>query len=143
MKKFFAIKTHTADMDIILLLLRLVFGYAFILHGWGKIQMPMGWMPPGSPVPGFLQALAAIAEFGGGIAIILGFLTRLSGLGLAVTMLVAVYFHAVILGHPFVNTSPAGNGSFELALVYLILSVLIIITGPGRFSMDGKIFGKV
>lgn len=138
MKKFFVIKLHSPDMDVILLLLRVVFGYAFILHGWGKIQHPMDWMP-NSPVPGILQALAAIAEFGGGIAIILGFLTRLSGLGLAFTMLVAVYFHAVMLGHPFVNST--GGGSFELALVYLVLSVLFIIAGPGRFSVDGKVFG--
>ena len=66
------------DMDVVLLLIRLVMGYAFILHGWGKIQNPMGWMGPDATVPGVLQLLAAVSEFGGGIALIIGLLTRLA-----------------------------------------------------------------
>jgi putative oxidoreductase len=52
-----------------LLLLRLVMGAAFLFHGWGKIQTPLGWMGPDAPVPGILQALAAVAEFGRGMAL--------------------------------------------------------------------------
>lgn len=46
-------------------------GVAFVLHGWPKIQNPMGWMNAMGmqSVPSFLQALAALAEFGGGIAL--------------------------------------------------------------------------
>ena len=47
---------------------RLVAGTAFVLHGWPKIQNPTGWMGPDAPVPGALQAAAAVAEFGGGVA---------------------------------------------------------------------------
>jgi len=50
-----------------LLLLRLVVGAAFLFHGWPKIQNPFGWMGPEAPMPGILLALAALAEFGGGI----------------------------------------------------------------------------
>jgi hypothetical protein len=49
-----------------LLLLRLVMGAAFVLHGWPKIQNPFGWMGPEATMPGILIALAAVAEFGGG-----------------------------------------------------------------------------
>ena len=51
-----------------LLLLRLVAGLAFILHGWPKIQKPFSWMGPDSAMPGLLQALAAFSEVGGGLA---------------------------------------------------------------------------
>lgn len=111
-----------------LLILRLVFGIAFILHGWGKIQAPMSWMGPDAPVPGFLQFLAAFAEFGGGIAIILGALTPLASLGLICTMVVAVFVH-VGKGDGFV-------GGFEPALVYLCISILFLLAGPGRYSVD-------
>jgi len=126
--------------SVALLLLRLVMGIAFIFHGWGKIQMPFGWMGPEAPVPGFFQFLAALSEFGGGIALIVGLLTSLASLGLAFTMAVAVFFHAVIQKDPFVNFS--GGGAYELPLVYFGLAILFLITGPGKFSVDSKIFGE-
>ena len=121
-----------------LFLVRIVMGIAFMYHGWGKIQNPFAWMPPESPVPGFLQFLAALSEFGGGIALVVGLLTRVASLGLACTMLVATYFHAVVLGDPFVASGP-GQGAYELALLYFTLSVLFMATGPGRFSLDAKL----
>ncbi|MBC7533190.1 MAG: DoxX family protein [Oligoflexus sp.] len=118
----------SSRVSIGLLLLRLVFGIAFILHGWGKMQAPMSWMGPDAPVPGFLQFLAAFAEFGGGIAIILGALTPLASLGLICTMVVAVFVH-VGKGDGFV-------GGFEPALVYLCISIMFLLAGPGRYSVD-------
>lgn len=118
-----------------LLLVRIVVGVALIMHGWGKIQTPFGWMGPDAPVPGILQFLAALSEFGGGIALILGLLTSVAMLGLACTMAVAVHMHAVIKGDPFV-------GGYELALVYLVLAVMFIMTGPGKFALDNKVFGN-
>ena len=64
-----------------LLLLRLAMGAAFLFHGWGKIQNPVGWMGPEAHVPAVFQALAAIAEFGGGMGLIAGLLTRLAAPG--------------------------------------------------------------
>ncbi len=60
-------------------------GVAFMFHGWPKIQNPMGWWTGEPPVPGIFQALAALAEFGGGMALIVGLLTRLASLGIART----------------------------------------------------------
>ncbi len=69
------------------LLLRLFAGSALMMHGWGKIQAPFNWMDkmPNHP-PAILQALAALSEFGGGLALILGLLTPLACLGIACTM---------------------------------------------------------
>src|SRR5688572_17606508 len=122
-----------------LLILRLVAGLAFMFHGWGKIQNPTGWMPPNSNIPGIFQALAAVSEFGGGLAWILGVLTPLASFGLACTMAVAAYMHAFIFKDPFVAAGP-GKGSYELAAVYLCVAILLVLAGPGRFSLDQLLF---
>lgn len=54
-----------------LLALRLVVGAAFLFHGWPKIQHPFDWMGPEASVPAIFQALAALSEFGGGLALLL------------------------------------------------------------------------
>lgn len=137
MKKFFAVRNEPLNIDIVLLIVRLITGYAFILHGWGKIQNPMGWMQ-GSSVPGIFQFLGAFAEFGGGIALILGIVSRLASLGLVFTMIVAAYVHAVVMGDPFVSQ---GGGSYEPATSYFMISLFLTVMGPGRFSIDRKLFG--
>ncbi len=123
-----------------LLFLRLIVGVAFLHHGWGKIQHPFAWMPPEAPVPAILQFLAAISEFGGGIALILGFLTRIAMSGLICTMAVAVHMHMNVRGDPFVSSK--GGMSYELALVYWGIALLIFSFGAGRFSFDSRIFGE-
>lgn len=123
-----------------LLLLRVVAGLAFVLHGWGKIQNPLHWMGEQATTPAFFQALAAISEFGGGIAWILGLLTPLASFGMACTMAVAIHLHAIVMKHPFVPQGP-GPGSYELPLVYFALAVLLMIGGAGKFSLDQLVFG--
>lgn len=125
-----------------LLVLRLIVGAAFIFHGWGKIQHPFGWMPPQAPVhiPGVFQFLAAVSEFGGGIALILGLFMPVAAFGLLFTMSVAVYMHMIVGKDPFVN--PMGGMSYEPALVYWGIFLLFLALGPGNFSLDNKIFGK-
>ena len=120
-----------------LLALRLVAGLAFIHHGWGKIQNPFGWAGEDSTIPGFLLALAALSEFGGGIAWILGLLTPLASFGLLCTMSYATWFH-VSSGDPFVGM----GRSYEPALVYAMVALLFLLAGPGRLSLDALIFRR-
>ena len=140
MKRFFQTNHQTKAESTALLILRLIVGVAFVMHGSGKISNPFGWMPATAGVPGIFQFLAAISEFGGGIALILGLLTRLGSLGLVFTMLVATSIHAFVMKDPFVNMT--GGSSFEPALGYLGISILFLILGPGRFSVDHKVFGE-
>ncbi len=140
MKNLFAVRKHSIDMDIVLLIVRLICGYAFIHHGFGKIQNPFHWMGAEATVPSIFQALAALSEFGGGFALILGLLTRLGTLGIVCTMVVAVYTHMIVMGDPFVNMT--GGRSYELAMVYLGISLAVLIFTPGRFSLDRVIFGS-
>jgi putative oxidoreductase len=137
-KKIFAPAPQSVFGCSALLLLRLVAGTAFILHGWGKIQNPFGWMGADASVPGIFQALAAIAEFGGGIAWILGLVVPLASFGLLCTMAVAVSTHAFLRGDPFVGH----EGSYEPAAVYFCVALVLMIIGPGCFSLDQVIFGK-
>jgi putative oxidoreductase len=134
MKKIFSNYTQDSRISTALLLMRLVLGTGIALHGWGKIQNPTSWAGDGFPAA--LQALAAISEFGGGIGIALGALTVLSGFGLFCTMAVAVHMHAIVKGDPFVGK----GGSYEPALIYLVFAVLIMLTGPGKFSIDQYLF---
>jgi putative oxidoreductase len=119
--------------------LRVVAGVAFIFHGWGKIQNPFAWMGDGSPVPGIFQFLAALSEFGGGIAWVLGFLMPIFSAGIGFTMLVAVLMHMLVMKDPFVSFR--GGGSYELAAVYLAIALLFLAMGPGKCSADAKVFG--
>ena len=120
-----------------LLVVRFTFGLGLAMHGWPKIQNAFGWIGPNAPVPGFLQALAALAEFGGGLAWMVGFLTPLASLGVLITMAAALAMVHVRMGHPFVSAT--GGPSMELALLYLAASVLLLLAGAGRFSIDSPL----
>jgi putative oxidoreductase len=124
-----------------LLCLRLVMGTAFILHGWPKIQHPFDWMGATATVPAIFQVLAAVAEFCGGMALIVGLLTRLASLGIMTNMIVAIGMVHLPHGDPFVGRP--GSHSYELAAVYLSCAVLFVILGPGRYSLDCVLFRSV
>lgn len=139
-KKFFKVKEHDYTISAALLIARLTIGIAFMYHGWGKIQSPLSWMPAEAPIkiPAVFQFLAAFSEFGGGLALVLGLFYPLTNLGIGFTMLTATYLHMIILKDPFVNSK---GGSYELAIVYLVLANLFYILGPGKLSLDKVIFG--
>jgi putative oxidoreductase len=122
-----------------LLVLRVVAGAGIAIHGWPKIQNAYGWMGPEATVAPAMQALAALGEFAGGLALIAGLLTRLAALGIAGVMVGALAIVHVPRGDPFVSMT--GGPSSELAALYLACSVLFILAGPGRFSLDALLFG--
>ena len=131
---------HSAFTSVSLLLLRIVAGSAFMFHGWRKIQSPLSWMGPDSEIPAFFQFLAALSEFGGGMAWILGLLTPVASFGIGCTMIVATHMHMIVRKDPFVSSS--GGPSYELALVFFSISIILMALGPGRFSFDRFLFGK-
>ena len=124
--------------SVALLVLRLVVGLAFILHGLPKIKNPLHWM--GDKVPSIFQLASAIAEFGGGIALILGFLTPVAAGLLVINMACALLIVHFPQHQPFVGSGP--GGSFELPLVYLAVMIGLIATGPGLYSLDAQLWGS-
>lgn len=141
-KKYFQPSVQTNFASTALFILRLIAGIAFIIHGWGKIQSPFGWLPTNAPIqiPVIFQFLAAVSEFAGGIAWILGLLTPLASLGLSISMLVATSVHLFVFKDPFVTTS--GGTSYEPALGYFAIALVLMAVGPGKFSLDKFFFGE-
>lgn len=137
MKKFFAISTAPKNYHAAIAFLRFIAGIAMMHHGWGKIQNPLHWMGADSEIPSFLQALAAVSEFFGGLFVAIGLLTPIAAFGVLCTMAYAVYKHAIIGGHAFV-----GKPSYELASLYFAIMLLVLLVGAGNVSVDYLLFGS-
>ncbi|WP_413731874.1 DoxX family protein [Sodalis sp. RH20] len=118
--------------DSSILVARILLPILFIVSGFGKIggyaatQQYMEAMG----VPGFMLPLTILLEFGGGLAILFGFLTRTVALITVVfVLLTAFIFHS--------DFSQAGNQinfmkNLSISGGYLLLAVL----GAGYFSID-------
>lgn len=137
MTRFFAPAYFDNRISIGLFFMRIVAGAGLMFHGWKKIQDPFGWMGVESGAPAIFQALAAISEFCGGAALILGLLTPLAAFGIACTMIVAASKH-IGKGDPFYGK----GGSWELAAIYLSIAVLLLLVGAGKYSLDWLIFKR-
>ena len=125
-------------LELSLFLPRVFIGLTMALtHGLGKLPPPEGLLAGvegmGFPAPVVFAWAAALAEFLGGSFIALGFLTRPSAIFLAFTMFVAAF-----VAH--------GADTFdkkELSLMYFFVTLIFVIRGSGKFSIDGLINKKV
>jgi len=120
-----------------LLVLRLVFGAALIMHSLPKIQNPIHWMDKmPNAAPHILQVAAAGFEFGGGIALMLGLITPL------VALVGLIHFFTVYwMGHRGAQWI-GGKHSAEIPSLYFTLMLALLLTGPGRISIDAILFGR-
>lgn len=127
-----------ARFDLGRAVLRLTTGAIFATHGaqklfvygFGGVSGAFGGMH--IPAPTITGPLTGLVEFFGGLALVFGVLTRLAGLGLAITMLGAIVF--VHLANGFF--SPNGV-EFPLALIGANLALALL--GAGRYSLDALI----
>ena len=125
------------NIDLGLLVLRLWFGLEMAFaHGLPKVlQIINGDMTFADPLGigmGFSLVLAAFGEFVCGLLIALGYFTRLAAMPYLITMLVAA----------FIANAGAGWAKMSFPLMYAAAAIVLIITGPGRYSLDHKLFVK-
>lgn len=125
-----------------LLLLRVGIGIMFILHGWPKLAGgPERWEAIGSSMeffgigfaPAFWGFMAGFAEAVGGFLLMLGFFFRPACILLLLTMLVATTKHVA---------AGDGFGGYSHALESAILFFSLLFIGPGKYSLDNKVFPK-
>jgi putative oxidoreductase len=125
--------------DLALLVLRGIAGFTMAWHGWQKIDGGVGGFKGfveslGLPFPGLLAPVVTALEFGGGILLILGLLTRLWALLIGIEMAFTAFLvKATKLDVGFIGAEGAG---YELDLLILAACVALLLLGPGRVSLD-------
>lgn len=110
--------------------LRIVAGFLFMIHGWQKLFGYPGGRDPVALLS--LAGLAGVIEFGGGLLIAIGLLTRYAAF-LASGQMAAAYF----MVHAPRGFWPIQNGG-ELAALYCFLFLYIASAGSGIWSLDGS-----
>ena len=131
----FPLKPDSTGASLFLLALRIFFGVLLMSHGiqkWSNFQEMSATVPDplgvGSPLS---LGLAIFGEMVCSMGFIIGLLYRLAMLPMIFTMGMAFF---VIHGNDPFSVK-------ELALVYLVVFILMYISGPGKFSVD-YVLGK-
>jgi len=124
-----------------LAILRVVLGIAIAVHGWGKLNGGVGNVAGffgslGIPVPGLMAWVVTIVELGAGILLIVGFLTQIAGILIAIDMLGAILFAFLLRGAPFVEN---GAITWETEAVFGAAALCLALAGPGAWSVDDAV----
>lgn len=129
------------------LILRAPIGLILSAHGAQKLFAWFGgyglegtgqWMASIGMTPGYLMALlAGSAEFFGGLALLLGLLTRPAAAVAAFTMIVAIFSVHIS------NGLFLANNGYEYALTLLVVLVALVVQGGGSYSLDNLLSKKL
>jgi putative oxidoreductase len=122
--------------DAALLIIRVVLGIIMLYHGWPKLTnlggTIEGFTGMGIPLPPLAATFSMVAEVGGGLLLLLGVLTDVAGLLVAIDMLGAITFvHAK-------NGFAVMDGGVEWPLALLAMALGVALAGPGRFAVGGR-----
>lgn len=129
---------HPRHQALGLAVLRIITGLTFAAHGYQKLfvygiaGVQGAFTQMGAPMPTVTGPLVACLEFFGGIALVIGLLTRLVALGLAVDML-----GALAIVH-FANGFYLPKG-YEFVLMLFAASLTLFFAGSGSFAADDLI----
>jgi putative oxidoreductase len=129
------------NQQVGMLILRLVLGITFFIHGLAKFQGGIdniaGWFQS-MGIPGFMAYVVAVIELVGGLALILGLGTRVVSALFVVILLVAIFKVKLAVGF-------MGNGKmagYELDLSMMATALYFVLNGGSKFSIDSMVFGK-
>lgn len=141
-----------SHVGLALLVLRLSGVGLAVFHGWPKLSALLagtsrfheGLAAMGLPMPVGLAWAAALAETAGGLLVAVGLFTRVAAALCAVVMVVAAFArhhaHHLLLGKlglfEVTPESAKAWGSPELALLYLLAFLALVLAGGGRLALD-------
>jgi putative oxidoreductase len=141
---------RTDARNYALTILRLVLGIVFFAHGAQKVlgwfggygfSGTMGFFTHQMGIPAPLAFLAIMAEFLGGLGLVLGFLTRIAAFGVFCNMLVAVGMVHHQFGF-FANWTGQQKGEgIEYHLLAIAITLAMMIAGGGALSVDASLSG--
>jgi putative oxidoreductase len=140
------------DGDWVITIVRIVLGVVFFAHG---AQKTLGWFGGAGlqstvrvfrehlRIPAPLTLLSVAAEFLGGLGLIVGLLSRIAALGIAVVMIVALLAVHRKFGF-FMNWYGEKQGhGIEYHILVLALALTVMIKGAGAFSLDQVLYQHV
>ncbi|MBI2021024.1 DoxX family protein [Candidatus Giovannonibacteria bacterium] len=120
-------------------ILRLALAIIFLAHGWKKIAYDKsafaGWLESLKFRPGkFWAWVVSLSEFLGGCLLLLGFLTQLAAIVLAIQFLIIILW--VRRGQPFMPKPEAPGMSWEFDWLILLCLLALLVLGPGAWALD-------
>ena len=130
------------------LLLRLIVGYGFIVHGYAKLARGPETFAAvlhtlGAPLPLLLAWLTVLVELAGGIAILIGAFVLLVSLPMTIVLLTALFtihlpygFFSVKLVEVSASGTKFGPVGYEIILLYLAGLAALVLGGAGPLSVD-------
>ncbi|MCR8844017.1 DoxX family protein [Paenibacillus sp. SC116] len=128
----------TIRTNVVATIMRVILGVIFTMHGLDKLQMGLGntagWFES-IGLPGTLAYVVALIELLGGIAMIVGLLTRFISIGYVAIMIGAI----VTVKLPGGLIGPNG---YELDLALLALAIYFIFAEHVGYGVDQLLFRK-
>jgi putative oxidoreductase len=146
--------TEASNRRWVLLPLRLVVGYGFLVHGlakWSRGPANFGKLlhQIGAPLPVATAWGVTLLEVFGGLAILAGALVALVSIPLIVSMLVAMFTVQLRYGFSSVNTigltdaGPVfGPPGYEINLLYIAALLALALAAPSALSVDRWLAGR-
>lgn len=127
-----------AYVPYLALLVRVVVGGTLMIHGYPKIksrEQSANWMKS-MGMPGASATLAGILEFFGGLFLVVGLIVPV------VALFFAIQFAAITLmkkSKMKASYVVSGKPSYEIDILYLLFSIILIVLGAGVLSIDGLV----
>lgn len=146
LRLLFTVRPAPLSADLALVAARVALAWIFIyygarklfgafngsgIHGTALYFSNVAHLHPG----GFFAVLGGLIEFGGGIAVAIGFCSRLAGLALFGDMVMAMITVTWSTGIASVSSPPG----YQVNLALAVLALIIVLLGAGRFSVDALI----
>jgi len=130
------------ELNLELLIMRIACSLPFIYHGAAILFGAFGGPGPHNfaafmHAPDIVGYLVGLAQFAGGLAILLGALLRVGAASVIIVMLGAIFLVHLPNGYDI------GNHGMEYALTELLLSLGLLLSGPGKFSMASVLPGPL